>query len=211
MVDQISSNIRWHSGSVGRSQREALLGQHGVTVWLTGLSGSGKSTIAFAAEKALVEVGHLAVCLDGDNLRHGLCADLSFTTKDRTENVRRVGEVAKLFVESGVIVLASFVSPTRSGRDTVRSLLGPSDFLEVYVQASLATCEGRDVKGLYGKARAGEVSDFTGLAAPYEPPEHPDLVLDTESLHVDETVAMLVNLLVISRKIAGPLANDPGE
>lgn len=208
MTDQASSNIRWHSGSVGRSQREALLGQQGVAVWLTGLSGSGKSTIAFAAEKALVDAGHLAVCLDGDNLRHGLCADLSFTPRDRAENVRRAGEVAKLFAESGVIVLASFVSPTRAGRDTVRSLFGPSDFLEVHVRASLAACEGRDVKGLYARARAGEVSDLTGVAAPYEPPEHPDLVLDTESLRVDEAVAMLIDLLVTSGKITGFSAKD---
>jgi adenylylsulfate kinase len=201
MADQLSPHIRWHRGSVARPDREALLGQRGVAVWLTGLSGSGKSTIAFAAEKALVEAGHLAVCLDGDNLRHGLCADLSFTPEDRAENVRRAGEVAKLFVDSGAIVLASLISPTRAGREAVRSLLGPSDFLEVYVQASLETCEGRDVKGLYGQARAGEIADFTGLAYPYEPPEAPDLVLDTESLEVDQAVAMLVGLLLTAGKI----------
>ena len=171
------------------------LGQRGVTIWLTGLSGSGKSTIAVAAEKRLADRGCLAYVLDGDNIRHGLNKNLGFSPEDRTENIRRIGEVAKLFTDAGVITLTSFISPYRSDRDAVRQIMGAGDFLEVYVDASVATCESRDVKGLYKKARAGEIPEFTGISAPYEAPERPELVLDTNRQSVEESVGSLVGYL----------------
>jgi adenylylsulfate kinase len=190
-----ATNITWHDGQVGRKEREALLGQRGATIWLTGLSGSGKSTIAVAAEQALVERGQLAYVLDGDNVRHGLNKNLGFSPADRTENIRRIAEVAKLFTDCGVLVLTSFISPYRSDRDAARALFGNGDFVEVYVDAPLATCEARDPKGLYKKARAGEIPEFTGISAPYEPPERPELVLDTAALPVAGSVAALLGYL----------------
>jgi adenylylsulfate kinase len=195
LAERRSTNITWHEGHIAREEREALLGQRGVTVWLTGLSGSGKSTIAVAAEHALVERGRLAYVLDGDNIRHGLNSNLGFSPDDRTENIRRIGEVAKLFTDSGVIVFASFISPYRADRDRVRSTMQEGDFVEVLVDASLETCESRDVKGLYQKARAGEIPEFTGISAPYEPPENPELVLDTNGQSVGESVAELLRFL----------------
>lgn len=195
MTQRRSTNITWHEGHVTRSEREQLLGQRGATIWLTGLSGSGKSTIAVAAEKALVERGCLAYVLDGDNIRHGLNKNLGFSPDDRTENIRRIGEVAKLFTDAGVLVFTSFISPYRSDRDAVRSIMADGDFIEVYVAASLETCESRDVKGLYAKARAGEIPDFTGISAPYEAPERPELVLDTNRQSVAESVGALVGYL----------------
>jgi len=190
-----STNITWHEGHVGRRDREALLGQRGATLWLTGLSASGKSTIAVATERALVERGHLAYVLDGDNVRHGLNKNLGFSPADRTENIRRIAEVAKLFTDCGVLVLTSFISPYRSDRDAARALFPAGDFVEVFVDASLETCEGRDPKGLYKKARAGEIPEFTGISAPYEPPERPELVLDTAALSVEASVAALIRHL----------------
>jgi len=190
-----STHITWHEGHVTREEREALLGQKGVTVWLTGLSGSGKSTIAAAAEQVLLRQGRLAYVLDGDNVRHGLNKNLGFSPEDRTENIRRIGEVAKLFTDAGVVVLTSFISPYRQDRDAVRALLREGDFVEVYVAASVEACEGRDPKGLYRKARAGEIPEFTGISAPYEAPERPELVLDTEKQTVEESVARLVGYL----------------
>jgi adenylylsulfate kinase len=190
-----STNITWHAGHIDRADRERLLGQQGVTVWLTGLSGSGKSTIAVAAEAALVKRGHLAYVLDGDNVRHGLNKNLGFSPEDRTENIRRIGEVAKLFTDSGVVVITSFISPYRADRDAVRNLMADGDFVEVLVDASVETCESRDVKGLYAKARAGEIPEFTGISAPYEAPLEPELVLDTNTQSVEESVAALVAYL----------------
>jgi adenylylsulfate kinase len=190
-----STNITWHAGHVDRADRERLLGQQGVTVWLTGLSGSGKSTIAVAAEAALVKRGHLAYVLDGDNVRHGLNKNLGFSPEDRTENIRRIGEVAKLFTDAGVIVITSFISPYRADRDAVRNLMSDGDFVEVLVDASVETCESRDVKGLYAKARAGEIPEFTGISAPYEEPHEPELVLDTNTQSVEESVEALVAYL----------------
>jgi adenylylsulfate kinase len=190
-----ATNITWHEGQIGRREREALLGQRGVTIWLTGLSASGKSTIAVALEKTLVERGHLAYVLDGDNVRHGLNKNLGFAPADRTENIRRIAEVAKLFTDCGVLVLTSFISPYRSDRDAARALFAAGDFVEVFVDASLATCEARDPKGLYKKARAGEIPEFTGISAPYEPPERPELVLDTAALSVEASVAALLRHL----------------
>ncbi len=195
MTESRSTNITWHAGHVTREEREKLLGQRGVTVWLTGLSGSGKSTIATAAEQALLHRGCLAYVLDGDNVRHGLNKNLGFSPEDRTENIRRIGEVAKLFTDAGLVVFTSFISPYRSDRDAVRALMRDGDFVEVHVAASVETCEGRDVKGLYAKARAGKISDFTGVSAPYEPPERPELRLDTNRQTVEESVAELVRYL----------------
>jgi adenylylsulfate kinase len=176
-----STNITWHSGVVSRQDREKLLGQRGVTLWLTGLSASGKSTIACIVEKMLLDRRKHAYRLDGDNVRHGLNKNLGFSATDRAENIRRIGEVAKLFTDAGVIVIASFISPYRIDRDAVRASLAAGDFVEVYVKASVEAAERRDPKGLYKKARAGEIKGFTGIDDPYEAPERPEIVLDTES------------------------------
>jgi adenylylsulfate kinase len=190
-----SKNITWHEGQITRTEREALLGQKGVTIWLTGLSGSGKSTIAVAAEKALHDRGKLTYILDGDNIRQGLNSNLGFSPDDRTENIRRIGEVSKLFTDAGVICFTSFISPYRSDRNAVREIMEPGDFVEVLVDASVETCESRDVKGLYKKARAGEIPEFTGISAPYEAPEKAELVLDTNTQSVEESVGSLIGYL----------------
>ena len=190
-----SKNITWHEGQVTRESREDLLGQRGATIWLTGLSGSGKSTVAVTTEQKLRDKGHLTYILDGDNIRHGLNSNLGFSPEDRTENIRRIGEVAKLFTDAGIIVFTSFISPYRADRDAVREIMGEGDFIEVYVRASLETCEGRDVKGLYAKARAGEIPEFTGISAPYEVPLKPELALDTEGKSVDESADELIAYL----------------
>jgi adenylylsulfate kinase len=195
VADSKSTNITWHAGQITRKDREKVLGQRGVTLWLTGLSGSGKSTVAVAAEQALVERGRLAYVLDGDNVRHGLNKNLGFSPEDRTENIRRIAEVAKLFTDSGIIVLTSFISPYRADRDAARAIYGEGDFVEVFVSTSLETCEARDPKGLYKKARAGQIPEFTGISAPYEAPERPELVLDTGKLSVPESVAALIRYL----------------
>jgi adenylylsulfate kinase len=206
VADPKSSNITWHDGHIARTDRERVLGQRGVTVWLTGLSGSGKSTIAVAAEGALIERGRHAYVLDGDNIRHGLNKNLGFSPDDRTENIRRIGEVAKLFTDAGVIVFTSFISPYRADRDSVRALMERGDFVEVYVDAPLEVCEGRDVKGLYEKARAGQIPEFTGISAPYEPPERPELVLDTARQSVEESVEEILHYLAQKGYLAGPVA-----
>lgn len=195
MADQKSTNITWHESTVSRADRQERLGQRGVTVWLTGLSGSGKSTVAVAAERALVDRGKVAYVLDGDNVRHGLNSNLGFSPEDRTENIRRIGEVAKLFTDAGLIVFSSFISPYRSDRDQVRDNMEDGDFVEVYVAASVETCEGRDVKGLYEKARKGEIPEFTGISAPYEEPAKPEVVLDTNTQTVEESVTELIRYL----------------
>ncbi len=195
MVEPKSKNLTWHEGQVSRTDRENLLGQRGVTIWLTGLSGSGKSTIAVAAERKLADEGRLTYILDGDNIRQGLNNNVGFSPEDRTENIRRIGEVAKLFTDAGAIVFASFVSPYRADRNSARTIMSEGDFVEVHVAASLETCESRDVKGLYQKARAGELPDFTGISAPYEEPEMPELVIDTNGQTVDESVDVLVDYL----------------
>lgn len=192
MAEQKATNITWHGGHVGRADREKLLRQRGACIWLTGLSGSGKSTIAVAAEAELVSRGHLAYVLDGDNVRHGLNKNLGFSPEDRTENIRRIAEVAKLFTDTGVLVFTSFISPYRADRDAARALFAPGDFVEVHVDADVETCEGRDPKGLYKKARAGEIPEFTGISAPYEAPEKPELVIDTARVDVAGSVGLLV-------------------
>jgi adenylylsulfate kinase len=195
MAEQKATNITWHGGHIGRPEREALLGQRGATIWLTGLSGSGKSTIAVAVEAELVRRGRLAYVLDGDNVRHGLNKNLGFSPTDRTENIRRIAEVAKLFTDCGVLAFTSFISPYRADRAAARALFAPGDFIEVYVAADVSTCEGRDPKGLYKQARAGKIPEFTGISAPYEEPEAPELVLDTSKQTPQESVEALVAYL----------------
>jgi adenylylsulfate kinase len=190
-----SKNLTWHDGQVNRTEREQMLAQNGCIIWLTGLSGSGKSTVAVAAEKLLHDQGRLTYILDGDNIRQGLNNNLGFSPEDRTENIRRIGEVAKLFADAGVIVFTAFISPYRSDRDQVRDIMGQDDFIEVHVATDLETCESRDAKGLYAKARKGEIPEFTGISAPYEAPEKPELVIDTGGQAVDESAGELIAYL----------------
>jgi adenylylsulfate kinase len=197
MTKQVATNVTWHAGSVTRQERQQNLGQQGATVWMTGLSGSGKSTIAMALEQVLMQQGKHAYVLDGDNIRHGLNKNLGFSAEDRTENIRRIGEVAKLFADAGLLVLTSFISPYRADRDLVRRLheAAKLPFLEVYVETPLAVAEQRDPKGLYKKARAGEIKGFTGIDDPYEAPQHAEIVLRTDRLSVAESVATLLEQL----------------
>jgi adenylylsulfate kinase len=197
-----ATNIVWHEGHVSRQQRQGLLGQQGVLVWLTGLPSSGKSTIAFTAEHALVAQGRLAYVLDGDNIRHGLNKNLGFSAEDRAENIRRIGEVGKLFADAGLITLTSFVSPYRADRDAVRALMAPGDFIEVFVDTPVELCEERDPKGLYKKARAGQIPNFTGVSDPYEPPLQPELVLKTATCTPQEAALQILSLLEERGKLA---------
>lgn len=191
MVD----NIKWHSGEIDKAAREELLGQQGMVLWFTGLSGSGKSTIAVEVEKELYRRGRASYRLDGDNLRFGLNKDLGFTAEDREENIRRIGEVAALFADAGLITLASFISPYRAGREAAREAAGAENFKEIYVKADVETCAERDPKGLYEKAQKGEIENFTGISAPYEEPENPDLTVDTMSLSLEESVELVLDLV----------------
>jgi adenylylsulfate kinase len=197
MTDTRATNITWHEGHVGRAERAALLKQKGATLWFTGLSGSGKSTIAFTLEHALVQRGRLAYVLDGDNIRHGLNKNLGFSAADREENIRRIGEVAKLFADCGVLTMTSFISPYRKDRDTVRALHEKDGlpFIEVYVNTPIATCETRDPKGLYKKARAGQLKNFTGIDDPYEEPLTPELTLDATGTSPQEATVRLIEYL----------------
>lgn len=195
MAQQRSTNIQWHDGDISRADRQRLLGQRGVTLWMTGLSGSGKSTIACLVERLLIERSRLCYRLDGDNIRHGLNRNLGFSPDDRAENIRRIGEVARLFTDAGLIVLVSFISPYRRDRAAARALMQQGDFIEVYIKASLAAAESRDPKGLYKKARAGEIKGFTGIDDPYEAPESPEIAVDTEQLSPDEAARRIVDHL----------------
>lgn len=197
-----AANIVWHEGHVSRQERETLLTQQGALVWLTGLPSSGKSTIAYTVEHALVARGHLAYVLDGDNIRHGLNNNLGFSAEDRTENIRRIGEVGKLFVDTGVVTLASFVSPYNADRDAIRQLMGAADFFEIYVETPLELCEERDPKGLYKKARAGEIPNFTGISDPYEAPENAELVIKTADCTLEEAALQVISLLEKAGKIS---------
>jgi adenylylsulfate kinase len=190
-----SSNVVWHHATVTRARREQLNGHKSVILWFTGLSGAGKSTVAHAVEERLHQLGCRTFVFDGDNVRHGLCSDLGFSAEDRVENIRRVGEMAKLFVEAGVIALTAFISPFRSDRARVRSLVPHGDFLEIYCHCPLEVCEERDVKGLYKRARAGEIKDFTGISSPYEVPENPELVVDTAAQSIEGSVDQVIGLL----------------
>ena len=197
MAEIKATNITWHEGHVTREEREGLLKQQGATLWFTGLSGSGKSTIAFTLEHALVQRGRLAYVLDGDNIRHGLNKNLGFSAADREENIRRIGEVAKLFADAGVITMTSFISPYRKDRDVVRALHvdGKLPFIEIHVATPIETCEQRDPKGLYKKARAGQLKGFTGIDDPYEAPLHPELTLDATSTSPQEATVLLIEYL----------------
>jgi len=194
-MTKIKSNIVWHEALVHREDRERLNGHRSAILWFTGLSGAGKSTLAHAVEQELFAQGIRTYVLDGDNVRHGLCSDLGFSAADRTENIRRIGEMTKLFVDAGVIVLSAFISPIRSDRDRVRALMAPDDFLEIHCRCSVEVCETRDVKGLYKKARAGGIPEFTGISSPYEEPLAAELVLDTENLNLSQCVASVLDLL----------------
>ena len=194
-----SSNVTWHGGAVSPEDRRSNMGQRGATVWFTGLSGSGKSTVAVAVEKRLIEAGRHAYRLDGDNVRMGLCGNLGFSAEDRDENIRRIGEVAKLFADSGLICLCSFVSPFRAARARVRKLHEKADpplpFFEAFVDVPLEVAESRDPKGLYQKAREGKIAEFTGISSPFEPPEEPELRLPTHEVSVDEAAERVVAAL----------------
>jgi adenylylsulfate kinase len=191
-----STNVVWHHATVTRSRREQLNGHKSVILWFTGLSGAGKSTLAHAVEERLYKLDCRTFVMDGDNVRHGLCADLSFSEESRKENIRRVGEAAKLFLEAGVIVLTAFISPFRSDRARVRKLVPHGEFLEVYCRCPIEVCETRDVKGLYKRARAGEIKEFTGISSPYEEPVAPELVVDTGMLSLEDSVAHVIDMLV---------------
>jgi adenylylsulfate kinase len=189
-----ATNVVWHHATVTRERREIQNSHRAGVVWFTGLSGSGKSTLAHAIEEHLHQRGCRTYVFDGDNVRHGLCSDLGFSVEDRTENIRRIGEMTKLFTEAGVIALTAFISPLRADRDRVRKLLG-DDFIEVYVKCPIEVCESRDVKGMYAKARQGLIKEFTGISSPYEEPEHPELVVETSLSSLDESVAQVVDYL----------------
>lgn len=188
----VSSNVIWHHATVTRARREALNGHRGAILWFTGLSGAGKSTLAHAVEEALHQRGCRTFVLDGDNVRHGLCGDLGFSVQDRMENIRRVGEVAKLFMEAGVIVLTAFISPFRADRERVRGMVEHGDFMEVYCDSSIEVCEQRDVKGMYKKARAGQISEFTGISSLYEAPESPELSVPTGQVSLEDCVQQVL-------------------
>ena len=209
MIKQKATNVHWHQGDITRADRERLNGHRAVCLWFTGLSGSGKSTIAREVEKILFERGMHAYVLDGDNIRHGLNKDLGFSPEDRSENIRRIGEVAKLFVDAGFIVMTAFISPYRKDRDNVRKLMKEGEFAEIYIKCTIDVCEARDPKGLYKKARAGEIKEFTGISAPYEEPLKPELVIDTSveddvRVNASKVVAFLEEngYLQISREVA---------
>jgi adenylylsulfate kinase len=193
-----STNTVWHQPTVTRKRRENQNGHHSSIVWFTGLSGSGKSTLAHAVEEELHKRGTRTFVFDGDNVRHGLCGDLGFSEQDRTENIRRVGQMAKLFIESGVVALTAFISPFQVDRRRVRMMVDhDEDFLEVFCKCPLEVCETRDVKGLYQRARKGEITDFTGISSPYEEPENAELIVKTAELSIEQSVAEVINMLEV--------------
>ena len=190
------NNITWHHAVITRAHREKLNGHKGIALWFTGLSGTGKSTLAHAIEERLYYLGCRTFVFDGDNVRHGLCSDLGFSPEDRRENIRRIGEMVKLFVEGGMIAMTAFISPYRKDREWVRLLVGKENFVEIFCDCSLEICEKRDVKGLYAKARSGEIPEFTGISAPYEVPENPELHLKTDKMSLKDCVDIVVNYLL---------------
>jgi len=190
-----SQNITWHHPIITKEDREQLLSQKGVTLWFTGLSQSGKSTLATEVEKRLYERGYITFILDGDNIRHGLNRNLGFSPEDREENIRRIGEVAHLFSHAGIINMTAFISPYRADRRKARDLAKEGEFIEIFCRCSLDACEGRDKKGLYKKARAGEVPEFTGISAPYEEPENPEITIETDKATVEEGVRKIISYL----------------
>ena len=196
MDNEKSSNTVWHKATVTRERREKLNGHRSAILWFTGLSGSGKSTVAHSVEEAIHQQGCKTFVFDGDNVRHGLCNDLGFNDEDRKENLRRIGEMVKLFLDAGTISLTAFISPFKEDRDKVRSMVPAGDFIEIYCRCPISKCEERDVKGLYKKARAGEIPHFTGISSPYEEPENAEIVVDTDgSVSLDETVESVIKTL----------------
>ncbi len=192
MSIQKATNITWHEGHITKADRENVLNQKGVVLWFTGLSSSGKSTIARELESILFDRGHLAYVLDGDNVRHGLNKNLGFSPEDRTENIRRIGEVAKLFADAGLITITAFISPYREDRNAARTLMGEGEFIEIFLDTPLSVCEERDPKGLFKKARAGQIKEFTGISAPYEAPDNPEIRIDTSSLTIRECASEVI-------------------
>lgn len=190
-----ANHIAWHDASVTRARREAANGHRAFVVWFTGLSGAGKSTLAHAVEEELFRQGRHTFVFDGDNVRHGLCSDLGFSPKDRQENLRRIAEMTRLFIEAGTIVLAAFISPMSSDRERVRQIVGAENFIEIFVSCPLEICEQRDVKGVYRRARAGEIPEFTGISAPYEAPEKPALAVDTSTTLLVDCVTQVLGLI----------------
>lgn len=202
-IPPVSTNVVWHMATVTRERRELQNAHRGAIVWFTGLSGSGKSTLAHTVEEKLHQLGCRTFVLDGDNVRHGLCGDLDFSEAGRIENIRRVGEMAKLFMEAGVIVLTAFISPYRADRDRVRNMVRDGDFIEVYCDASLQVCESRDIKGMYKKARAGLIGEFTGISSPYDVPDNPELVVHTGAAQLDACVLQVIGELRQRHIVAG--------
>ncbi|MDU3871304.1 MAG: adenylyl-sulfate kinase [Staphylococcus warneri] len=196
-----TKHITWHESEVTKAQRQTRNGHQSVLIWFTGLSGSGKSTVSVALEKALFEDGKQTYRLDGDNVRHGLNKNLGFSPEDRQENIRRIGEVGKLMVDSGAITVTAFISPYKQDRDNVRQLFEEQEFIEVYTECSIETCEQRDPKGLYKKARTGEIPEFTGISASYEPPEEPEIIINTEDNSVESSVNQILSYLKEHRYI----------
>lgn len=195
LSQHVSQDVTWHRSKVIASDRTRLLRQEPATVWLTGLSGAGKSTVAFELERQLIASGHIAFVMDGDNIRHGLSRDLGFSPEDRSENIRRIAEVAKLFNDAGVIVITSFISPYRDDRDVARKIIGEDRFIETHLCTDISVCETRDPKGLYKKVRQGAIAEFTGITAPYEVPLDPELRIDTGSLSVEDSVSTIFDKL----------------
>jgi adenylylsulfate kinase len=195
MNEQKATNITWHEHKVAREEREAILKQKGVLLWFTGLSASGKSTVANEVTFQLHQKGRLTYVLDGDNIRHGLNKNLGFSPQDREENIRRISEVGKLFADAGLITTTAFISPYRKDRDFARELLGDGRFIEIFVKASIDTCEQRDPKGLYKKAKAGEIKEFTGISAPYEEPLKPEIILDADTMTIEQEVSKVIDYL----------------
>jgi adenylylsulfate kinase len=204
MANLKSQHVVWHPGVVTKADREAITGHKACTIWMTGLPASGKSTLAVALEKALWDRGIHGFVLDGDNIRHGLNKDLGFSPEDRNENIRRIGEVAKLFTTAGVINVTAFISPYRSDRDRVRAIMEDGEFIETYVECSLAECERRDPKGHYKKARAGEIKEFTGVSAPYEPPLQPEIVVQTDRESEEQSLQRILAYLEERGYISSP-------
>lgn len=195
MKEQKATNVIWHEHHVKRGDRETLLKQKGILMWFTGLSASGKSTVANEVSYQLFKSGKLTYVLDGDNIRHGLNKNLGFSPEDREENIRRISEVGKLFVDAGVITMTAFISPYRKDRDFARDLVGEGRFIEIFVKASIDTCEKRDPKGFYKKAKSGEIKEFTGISAPYEEPLNPEITLDADTMSIEEEVNAVLNYL----------------
>ncbi len=195
MVEIDTKNIIWHHATVTRERRNQQNGHRSVVLWFTGLSGSGKSTLAHAVEEELHQIGCRTIVLDGDNVRHGLCSDLAFTDNDRKENLRRIGEMSKLFIEAGVLTLTAFISPFHKDREKIRNLMPYGDFIEIFVECSIEVCERRDVKGLYRRAKSGEIANFTGISSPYEVPEDAELVIKTDDKTLEESVNEVMKML----------------